>query len=33
MKHFTVDDILYWKRDGSILPRKNIGWEEQICFR
>lgn len=22
--HFTVDDILYWKKDRSILPRQRI---------
>lgn len=21
MMHFTVDDILYWRKNGSILPR------------
>lgn len=24
MMHFIVDDILYWKKDGSILPRQRI---------
>lgn len=22
--HFTVNDILYWKEDGSVLPRQRI---------
>lgn len=24
MMHFTVDNISYWKEDGSVLPRQRI---------